>query len=70
MLDDTRESLGSALKYLGYSLNTTVEAEVDEAAQLIFDTKDRLATFNSSSYWTLLTTGETNVAQRAGAATS
>ena len=62
LLNDTRETLGSALKYLGYSLNTTVEAEVDEAAQLIFDTKDRLATFNSSSYWTLLTTGETNVA--------
>jgi spermidine/putrescine-binding protein len=63
LLDDTRETLGSALKYLGYSLNTTVEAEVDEAAQLISDTKSRLAAFNSSSYWTLLTTGETVVAQ-------
>jgi spermidine/putrescine-binding protein len=63
LLDDTRETLGSALKYLGYSLNTTVEAEVDEAAQLISDTKARLAAFNSSSYWTLLTTGETVVAQ-------
>jgi spermidine/putrescine-binding protein len=63
LLDDTRETLGSALKYLGYSLNTTVESEVDEAAQLIADTKGRLAAFNSSSYWTLLTTGETVVAQ-------
>jgi spermidine/putrescine-binding protein len=63
LLDDTRETLGSALKYLGYSLNTTVESEVDEAAQLISDTKGRLAAFNSSSYWTLLTTGETVVAQ-------
>ena len=63
LLDDTRETLGSALKYLGYSLNTTVEAEVDEAAQLIADTKGRLAAFNSSSYWTLLTTGETVIAQ-------
>lgn len=63
LLDDNRETLGSALKYLGYSLNTTVEAEVDEAAQLISDTKERLAAFNSSSYWTLLTTGETVVAQ-------
>ncbi len=63
LLDDTRETLGSALKYLGYSLNTTVEAEVDEAAQLISDTKGRLAAFNSTSYWTLLTTGETVVAQ-------
>jgi spermidine/putrescine-binding protein len=63
LLDDTRETLGSALKYLGYSLNTTVEAEVDEAAQLISDTKERLAAFNSSSYWTLLTSGETVIAQ-------
>jgi spermidine/putrescine-binding protein len=63
LLDDTRETLGSALKYLGYSLNTTVEAEVDEAAQLIADTKGRLAAFNSSSYWTLLTSGETVIAQ-------
>jgi len=63
LLDDTRETLGSALKYLGYSLNTTVEAEVDEAAQLISDTKARLAAFNSSSYWTLLTSGETVIAQ-------
>jgi spermidine/putrescine-binding protein len=63
LLDDTRETLGSALKYLGYSLNTTVESEVDEAAQLISDTKARLAAFNSTSYWTLLTTGETVVAQ-------
>ena len=51
------------MKYLGYSLNTTVESEVDEAAQLISDTKARLAAFNPTSYWTLLTTGETVVAQ-------
>jgi len=63
LLDDERETMGSALKYLGYSLNTTSEAEVDEAADLIKATKDRLAAFNSSSYWTLLTTGETVVAQ-------
>ncbi|NHZ70725.1 MAG: extracellular solute-binding protein [Proteobacteria bacterium] len=63
LLDDTRETLGAALKYLGYSLNTTNPDEVDEAAALISDTKDRLAAFNSSGYWTLLTSGETNVAQ-------
>ncbi len=63
LLDDERETMGSALKYLGYSLNTTSEAEVDEAAELIRATKDRIAAFNSSAYWTLLTTGEVNVAQ-------
>ncbi|MFV2000454.1 MAG: spermidine/putrescine ABC transporter substrate-binding protein [Acidimicrobiia bacterium] len=63
LLDDTRETLGAALKYLGYSLNTTNPDEVDEAAALISATKDRIAAFNSSGYWTLLTSGETNVAQ-------
>ena len=63
LLDDTRETLGSALKYLGYSLNTTSEAEVDEAAQLIADAKAHLAAFNSTSYWGLLTDGEFDVSQ-------
>ena len=63
LLDDERETMGSALKYLGYSLNTTSEAEVDEAADLIKATKDRLAAFNSAGYWDLLITGEVVVAQ-------
>ncbi|MCH8993061.1 MAG: spermidine/putrescine ABC transporter substrate-binding protein, partial [Acidobacteria bacterium] len=63
LLNDERETLGSALKYLGYSLNTTNPDEVDEAAALINATKERIAAFTSSGYWTLLTTGETNVAQ-------
>jgi spermidine/putrescine-binding protein len=63
LLDDTRETLGSALKYLGYSLNTTNEAEVDEAAQVIADARAHLAAFNSTSYWTLLSSGEFNVSQ-------
>jgi spermidine/putrescine-binding protein len=63
LLDDTRETLGSALKYLGYSLNTTNEAEVDEAAQLIADAKAHVAAFNSGSYWTLLASGEFDVSQ-------
>ena len=63
LLDDERETMGSALKYLGYSLNTTSEAEIDEAAALISATKERLAAFNSAGYWDLLTTGEVVVAQ-------
>jgi spermidine/putrescine-binding protein len=63
LLDDTRETLGSALKYLGYSLNTTNPDEVDEAAQLIADARDHLAAFNSGSYWTLLASGEFDVSQ-------
>jgi spermidine/putrescine-binding protein len=63
LLDDERETMGAALIYLGYSINTLNEAEVDEAAALIKETKDRLAAFNSSGYWDLLTTGETVVSQ-------
>ena len=33
--DDARETMGAALKYLGYSLNSTREAELQEAADLI-----------------------------------
>lgn len=61
-LDDIRETLGAALKYLGYSLNTTDQAELDEAAALIKTAKDSIAAFDSSSYWTLLTNGDTHVA--------
>ena len=63
LLDDERETMGAALIYLGYSLNTTNEAEVDEAAALIKETKDWIGSFNSAGYWDLLTTGETVVAQ-------
>lgn len=63
MLDDSREALGAALKYLGYSLNTTSQEELDAAAQLIADTTSDLATFSSSGYWDLLIEGTTVVAQ-------
>ena len=63
LLDDERETMGAALIYLGYSLNTTNEAEVDEAAALLKETKDQLAAFTSSGYWDLLTAGETVISQ-------
>ncbi len=63
LLDDERETMGAALIYLGYSINTLDEAEVDEAADLISATRVRLAAFNSSGYWDLLTAGETVVSQ-------
>ncbi len=62
LLNDPRETLGAALKYLGYSLNTTDEGELEEAKQLIADTRDRLAAFNTDSADELLTTGETAIA--------
>ena len=62
LLDDPRETLGAALKFLGYSLNTTDPAELDEAEQLVSDTLDRVAAFDSDQYDELLVTGETAIA--------
>ncbi len=63
LLDDERETMGAALIYLGYSINSTNPDEVDEAAALIKETRDWIGSFNSSGYWDLLTQGETVVAQ-------
>ena len=63
LLDDERETMGAALIYLGYSLNTTNPDEVDEAAALIKETKDRIAAFSSAGYYDLLTAGEFLVSQ-------
>jgi hypothetical protein len=39
MLDDPRETMGAALYYLGYDPNTTDEAELQEAADLIAEAR-------------------------------
>ena len=62
LLNDPRETIGAALKYLGYSLNTTSQDELDEATALVAASRDRLAAFNTDSSDELLTTGETAVA--------
>ncbi len=62
LLDDPRETLGAALKSLGYSLNTTDQGELDEAQALITEYKDNLAAFNTDSGDELITSGETAIA--------
>jgi spermidine/putrescine-binding protein len=61
MLDDARETMGAALKYLGYSLNTTDEDELAEARDLIREARQHIATFTSLGYDDLVATGETVV---------
>lgn len=61
LLNDPRETLGAALKYLGYSLNTTSEEELDEARDLLRDTVSALAAFDSDSYDENLGNGTTIV---------
>jgi len=62
LLNDPRETLGAALKYLGYSLNTTDEAQLEEAKDLVSEARGRLAAFDTDSADELLTTGETVIA--------
>ena len=62
LLNDPRETLGAALKALGYSLNTTDEGELAEAQALIEGAKDNLLRFDTDSADELLTSGESVIA--------
>lgn len=62
MLNDERETLGAALKYLGYSVNTTSQEELDEATALLADANARIAAYDSAAFDDLLLAGETVVA--------
>jgi spermidine/putrescine-binding protein len=50
MLDDQREVIGAALRYLGYSINETDEARLMEARDLLLAAKPCYKTFDSSGY--------------------
>jgi len=50
LLNDMRETLGAALKTLGYSLNTTNEAEVAQAADLVIEWSKNIAKFDNELY--------------------
>jgi spermidine/putrescine transport system substrate-binding protein len=50
MLDDERETIGAALKYLGYSYNDTDPAHQEEAKNLLLAQKECLAGYNSDNF--------------------
>jgi len=54
MLNDMRESIGAALKRLGYSLNTKDEAKIEEAKEMLINQKSLLKTYDSSNFTTNL----------------
>jgi spermidine/putrescine transport system substrate-binding protein len=58
MLNDSRESIGAALKYLGYSLNTTNEAELEEAKQVLLAVKPFLFSYDSDQFEDLIASDE------------
>ncbi len=60
LLNDPRETIGAALKYLGYSLNETSEEALQEAADAIASAS--VTTFDSDQYPDNLVNGEVAVA--------
>lgn len=58
MLDDPRESFAAALTYLGYNINTTNEAELEEAKQLLIRAKAGLSGYDSDTFDELVASGE------------
>jgi spermidine/putrescine-binding protein len=60
LLNDPRETMGAALKYLGYSLNSTSTDELDEAKELVANAS--VQAFDSDQYDELLVTGQSVVA--------
>ncbi len=62
MLNDERESIGAALKYLGYSLNSTNEEELMQARDLLIQQKQWVYAYDSEQYEDLLSADETVIA--------
>jgi len=48
MLDDMRETIGAAMKYLGYSLNDTDDGHLDEAKRILLAQKPYLAKYTGA----------------------
>jgi spermidine/putrescine transport system substrate-binding protein len=62
MLNDSRESMGAALKYLGYSLNTTDEAQLTQARDLLIQQKKWVYAYDNEQFEDLLSADETMLA--------
>jgi len=63
MLNDVRETIGAALKYLGYSYNSRSVKELEEARDLLIKWKSNLAKFENDQYKNGLVSGEFSVSQ-------
>jgi spermidine/putrescine transport system substrate-binding protein len=58
MLNDMRETIGAALKFLGYSLNTTDDRELEQARDVVIRWKHNLAKFENEQYKSGIASGE------------
>ncbi len=62
MLNDVRETVGAALKYLGYSINSTDEDQLMEARDLLIQQKQWLYGYEAEQYAPLISADETVIA--------
>lgn len=58
LMNDQRETIGAALKHLGFSLNTTKPEELEKAKGVILQWKKNVAKFDNEQYKTGLASGE------------
>jgi spermidine/putrescine transport system substrate-binding protein len=58
LLNDMRETIGAALKFLGYSLNTTDDKELAAARDVVLRWKKNLAKFENEQYKNGIASGE------------
>ncbi|KAF2961080.1 spermidine/putrescine ABC transporter substrate-binding protein [Fervidobacterium sp. 2310opik-2] len=58
LLDDMREVFGAALKYLGYSVNSTNPDEIEQAKQVILKWKENIIKFDATTYAQGVVNGE------------
>ena len=58
LLSDMRETIGAALKSLGYSLNTEKKEELDKAVEVVIGWKKNIAKFDNEQYKTAVAAGE------------
>ncbi len=62
LLNDSRETMGAALKYLGYSLNSTNQGELMEAAGVIAAVNEYVASYEEDFYERTLVATEVTAA--------
>ena len=58
LLNDFRETIGAALKSLGYSLNSTNSTELQQACEVVVRWKKNIAKFDNEQYKTGIASGE------------
>jgi spermidine/putrescine transport system substrate-binding protein len=63
MLDDMREVMGDALKFLGYSVNTKSPGELEEAKKVVSLWRDRIVKFDAETFGPAFANGEFWVVQ-------